>query len=352
MSVELGRVLLIDDRDCDTLLPSPINEHLFNEDDDEPVQAVPQVYPSAGGANFLLTTIHIVRMIGELLRSLQSDVIAPQTLQAFDSHFQSCQAAFPQDCQIYHPQPLEPKYLYPIVQLQNCRIVLHRHNLSTACPPDVRRAAIDSCVKAARETVHLLRRVQEYRPNRETLANAIAGETSSLVCTHIWRCILFLLFAGHYDEAQVCIAICAAIGDFRPVNIACGRYIHGFVRHLSAKASQNVDLLKDEMMIALVSGDLQGSTESSWVWNGSETGPSLSNRSSPQDGAMPKKECIPTETSTTLSPEERKEWGDWNQVGEMVKQLQREQRERAATTIKPKPATTSDSSRISIANII
>lgn len=299
-------------------------------------------------SNFLLTTIHIVRMIGELLRSLQSDSLSPETLAAFDSHFASCQAVFPPHCQIYHPQPLEPRHLAAICQLQNCRIVLHRHNLSTSSSYEVRHIAIANCVQAAKETVHLLQRVRQYQPPAPlTWSDAVASATSTMVCTHIWRCMLFLLFSALYDEALICIDICTAIGNFRSVNIACGRFVYGFLRALETR--QNTDLLRDEMIMALVSGDLQGSTESSWAWNGSETGTQLMNQSSaPPPGKVPKKEMMPRGEATTLSEGEKEEWGGWKGVADMIHALKREKEKKTAASTEGNTG----SSRISIANII
>lgn len=308
-------------------------------------------------------------MIGELLRSLQSQVVSPQTLEAFDSHFASCQAVFPPHCQIYHPQPLEPRHLSPICQLQNCRIVLHRHNLTTSCALEIRRSAIVSCVQAAKETVHLLQRVRQYQPPAPlTWEDCVAAASSTMVCTHIWRCILFLCFSALYDEALVCVDICSAIGELRLANIACGRNIYGFLRLLALRVAQNADLMHDEMMVALVSGDLQGSTESSWVWNGSQTGSALANQSSTGGAGQTKKDSglRQESNSNSLSLEERKEWGGWAHVADVIKQLKREKEQRRtppapslhpphkydSTTVNVVAAAATSSSRISIANII
>lgn len=343
-------------------------------------------------SHFLLTTIHVVRMISELLRSLQSPVISPQTLSTFDSHFATCQGAFPPECQIYHPQPLQPRYLSPICQLQNCRIVLHRHNLSTSCPPDVRAAALRSCLQVAKETVHLLGRVRQWKPPPGPVGwdDAVASTATTMVCTHIWRCTLFLCFSALYDEALTCARLCAAIGDFRHVNVACGRYLYGFLRLLAAKTALAGDLMQDEMMIALVSGDVQGSTESAWIWNGSETGTALNtssnnnnnhaNSTSSNDnsanGASP-----PTHSNNSINTNGKPDpvaaaaaassdgglvltadgsgggGGGWDNIQDIIRQLKREKERREFQPWDPQmnsmPAASgnNNSSRISIANI-
>jgi len=277
-----------------------------------------------------LTTIHVVRMISQLLRSLQSQTISPQALLTFDSHFASCQNVFPAHCQIYHPQPLEPRHLSPICQLQNCRIVLHRHNLSTSCPAEVRAAALQSCLKVAKETVHLLARVRQYQPPSQiTWRDAVASAATTMVCAHIWRCMLFLCFSAFYDEALVCADICAAIGDFRQMNVSCGRNLYGFLRQVASRIAQGTDLMQDEMMIALVSGDVQGSTESSWVWNGSETGTALNGSACTPTNFSPSKEILqPFQNPTILTAEEMKEWSGWDHIQEIIKQLKREKKQR------------------------
>jgi len=374
LSVELGRVLMIDDRDCDITLPCPLDDHLiFDSGLGMSNGNNLSNAHSQAGSHFLLTTIHVVRTISELLRSLQSPIISSQTLIAFDSHFGSCQAVFPANCQIFHPQPLEPRHLSPILQLQNCRIVLHRHNLSTFCPPDVRAAAAQSCLQIAKETVQLLIRVRKYQPPSQiTWSNAVASAATTMVCTHIWRCMLFLCSSANYDEALTCAQICAAIGDFKQVNIACGRYLYGFLRQLADKIACGVDLMKDEMILALVSGDVQGSSESAWIWNGSETGTALNGATPPgQTSASAANgkgasRCA-AENAGGLSDGEKWEWHGWEHIKEIIQQLKREKIHMDYQRHPPHPplvwgsqmmppaphaGNQSSISRISIANII
>jgi hypothetical protein len=371
--MELDRPLLIEDRDCDTNLPCAVDDHFIFDTGILPNTNMNN--NNQASAHFLLATTHVVRMIGELLQSLRAPVVSHHTLAAFDSHFASCQSVFPVHFQVYHPQPLEPRHLVPIFQLQNCRIVLHRHNLSTSCPPEVRAAAIQSCVQVAKETAHLLVRVKQYQPlGNKTWADAVASAGTTMVCTHIWRCMLFLCFSAIYDEALVCADICAAIGDFRPVNIACGRNLYGFLRQLAGKIASGKDLTKDEMMLALVSGDVQGSNESAWALSGSEASPIMNGLGAPP---MPDaKEGIQNnvETGLSLSEEEKKEWIGWGHIQEIIRQLKREKEQReykqphmphpplvwdqqmmsqpTAAPASNGTATSNGSSRISIANII
>lgn len=83
----------------------------------------------------------------------------------------------------------------------------------------------------------------------------------------------------------------------------------------------------DEELIAYVSGDLQASTENSWVWQGSETGMNI--------GAVPGgKLASPTlmgggreDGTTVLTDAEARDWGGWERVEYLVGVLAREQGE-------------------------
>ncbi|KAI5850129.1 fungal-specific transcription factor domain-containing protein [Tricharina praecox] len=328
LSVELGRVLLIEDRDCDISLPCALDDH-FIFDSNVTSNGNGLNSHNQAGSHFLLTTIHVVRMISELLRTLQSTIISPQALIAFDSHFGSCQTVFPANCQIFHPQPLEPRHLSPILQLQNCRIVLHRHNMSTYCPPEVRAAAVQSCVQVAKETVQLLIRVRKYQPpSPTTWSDAVASAATTMVCTHIWRCMLFLCFSANYEEALTCAQISAAVGGFREVNIACGRFLYGFLRQLANKVAQGSDLMKDEMIIAMVSGDVQGSSESAWIWDESETGMDSNGKASASSSNGNETAQSVAENPVTLSEQEKREWCGWDRIEFIIRQLQREKTQR------------------------
>lgn len=370
LSVELGRVLLIEDTDCDISLPCALDDH-FIYDSGLLVPPGSQQQP----ANFLLTTIHVVRLISPLLRSLQATVVSAQNLGCFDTHFKTCLLAFPVNCHLNHPQPLEPRYLSPIFHLQNCRLVLHRHNLSTLCTPEVRIAAMDSCVAAAKDSVNFLSRAMQYQPSDRFdsstgAQNLISTCATTMLCTHIWRCTLFLCFRGLFAEALVCVQVSAAIGEARDVNIACGRNLYGFLRMLEQKLAAGVNLEQDEGMMALVSGDVQGSTESSWVWNGSETGQALNNGSPHPDHPHNNGKEYPTsngslENSSALSPGEISDWGGWAYVEGMLQRLNIDKgaREHAqqqqlapgpwnGVSGRSTPVQTGSSSRIAIANII
>lgn len=233
---------------------------------------------------------------------------------------------------------------------------------------------MDSCVAAARDTVNFLSRAMQYQPGDRFDSgtgsqNLISACATTMLCTHIWRCTLFLCFRGFFTEASICVQVSAAIGDAREVNIACGRNLYGFLRMLGEKLAAGVNLEQDEGMMALVSGDVQGSTESSWVWNGSETGQALNSASPRHDHSHNSGNEYPiangaTEISIALSPDETNDWGGWGYIERMLQRLNSEKlaREHSQQQLAPglwngvsgrsTPVPTASSSRIAIANII
>ncbi|KAI9761777.1 MAG: hypothetical protein M1840_001696 [Geoglossum simile] len=372
LAIEIGRPLRIDDDDCDVGLPCPVDDHLIFDAGRPPPSGPPPA------SNLLLTLIHVARLVSPLLKTLKAPAIATPTLNTFESHFAACMASLPPSCQIGSDQYLDPRFLSPLFCLQNARLVLRRHNLSTACVSDARAAAIDHCVSAARDTVHLLSRImrpppdggydrsspgQSRTPNHwEARLGAVA---STMLCTHLWRCTLFLCFRGYYSEALVCVGASATISDLRQVNAACGRNISFFLQTLVEKMrrGESSTLEKDEEMIAYVSGDLQCSIENSWVWSGSETGMVLSSAeqtSSPKPERQRESRVIDSLSPTTLTNEEQSDWGGWEQIVWLLQALQHEQQGvvgqggygASLGQSTPTQQLSQSSSRISIANII
>lgn len=322
MSLELGRPLLIEDADCDVNLPAAIDDHYIHDAG----MLVPNgLLPS----NFILPIIHVVRAVSSLIKALKSPVMSSSTLATFDTHFTSCMASFPPACQLTSLEPLDPRMLAPVCHLMNARIILHRHNLTTYCPPDVRANAIEQCIRASLDSANLFARV--LLPNQST--PPFGPTANAMTCTHIWRCTLFLLYAGQFDAALSCIRASTAIDTLRDVNVACGRNIAFFLNILIEKrragslvgspAYRNERDVDEELM-AYVSGDQQAGTENSWVWTGSETGMNIS-------GAAPVGKS-PTlmgggreEGSNTLTEAEARDWGGWERVEYLVGVLAREQ---------------------------
>ncbi|KAF3273564.1 hypothetical protein TWF970_008932 [Orbilia oligospora] len=327
LSVEMGRPLMILDADCDVGLPCPVDDHFIYDEG----FMVPNGAPEP--ANYLLTIIHVVRLVPALLKTLQSSTLSPQTLAAFDNHFNACLNTFPSHCQLQSSQPLDARSLSPITYLQTARLVLHRHNLSPIQAADVRSAAVSACVDIAKDTVRFLSR--SMQPHSHAWSHSLAAAATTHICLHIWRCILFLCFRAQYNDALVCVNACSAIGDARIINQRTGRYIYGFLKMLAEKIYQGgrESVERDEGLLALVSADAQGSAESSWVWAGSETGLALN---SPMEKERERENPRPSSAQMQIDDEtDLDDWGGWSQVEQIIQQLKsdqeaREQHEQAA----------------------
>jgi hypothetical protein len=366
LSLELGKPLLIHDQDCDVDLPCPVDDQFIS--DSGRVPEGQQTTP-------LLATIHVVRSIGQLTKTLRSPVISPATLEIFDRHFHACLATFPVQ---YHPHSdhyLDPHSLAPIIYLQNARLLLHRHNISPLCPPDVRYPAFDHCLSIALDTTRVLSRCMHpppqstppaYAGHRGDWQSLLASSATTMLCTHLWRCLLFLLFREEFSPALVCVQAFKAIGDAHGVTASCGRYVAFLLTRLLDRLQRNETrpIDRDEEIIAYVSGDMQGTTDGSWIWQGSETGTQLETVSS-QPGAPPYGEGMRRGPEYSHLDERELEWEGWDWIDRTVQYLATEQHHRrtyeapphldsgklsaeSGAVNKPSPS----NSRMTIANII
>lgn len=346
----MGKPVLINDQDCDIDLPCPVDDQYLTEGH---IPEVQQTTP-------MLATIHVVRSIGQLTRTLRSTTISPATLETFERHFNTCLATFPTHLHPKNDQDLDPRSLAPIVYLQNARLLLHRHNISPYCQSSVRSSAMDYCVSTALDTANILSRCMRDRPGNGDWRPLFASCAGTLLCTHIWRCALFLLYRREFAAALVCVQASAAAGDMRSVNASCGRYLAFFLRCLTERTRQTdaMDLDHDEEMMAYVSGDMQGTTDGSWVWQGSETGSHL--------------EAVSNMRTTSVPPGPETDWEGWEWIEKTVQYLLNEKqrgldrrdvpiepRQESSSLLNPEPAasdtdrrSSSTHSRMTIASII
>ena len=140
-----------------------------------------------------------------------------------------------------------------------------------------------------------------------------------MVCNHLCRCILLLLFRQEYAAALACVQVCAAIGESPSANDASGRYIAFFLGYLAQRLQQQQetmeDLEKDEEMIAYMSGDMQGSADSSWVWQDHHH-----NNNSDVDEISPPPP--PSGSGMWMLPEQEEDsWPGWQYVERTIESL-------------------------------
>ena len=254
-------------------------------------------------------------------------VISLEDLHSFDVLLDKCIAAFPKDHQKGKVEYLHPSYLAPILYLQNARLLLHRQNLSQMAPPELRTNAINQCALIARETSHVMARCMQdpgnqYPNHRGTWKPILSRAASAFLCTHLWRCTLFLIFTADYTTASICARASATIGSARLINNACGRHLDFFLHALSAKSTASLapDLMNDEEMIAYVSGDLQGSATQSWVWHGAsaESAVSPSPLRYPLDSPNEGYSLVETPKH---APEALPAWTGWNRILDTLTRL-------------------------------
>jgi len=330
LALELGRPTMIDDADCDVSLPAGVDDHFIHDGG--------MLVPNGAEplTHSLLAMIHVVRSYTALSRAISTPVIAPTRLATFDQHFSACLRTFPQACDPSSNAPLSPVLLNPLIYLLHARLVLHRHNLTPTCPPDVRLSAIEQCTHTALETASLLSRTTSALPSGAT----------ALLTTHIFRCALFLLLANYLDQASICIRTLTAIAPHRDVAAPCLRYLAFFTSTLTAKRSEYTGFLSqtspthapptpfapplrpspqaiqeamfsDEELLTYVSADLQAGTETSWVWMGGER---------EHQGQSPtfKDALFNPDARTCLTKEERWEWanqGAWERFDDLLRGL-------------------------------
>ncbi|KAK2865476.1 hypothetical protein FQN49_003530 [Arthroderma sp. PD_2] len=355
-ALELGRPLAINDDDCDIGLPSPIEEQLISEGDHT---------SSEQKSNPLLVIVHIMRCVSQLTKTLKSSVISSDTLELFDRHFRTCLNTFPADYHMQSNQYLDPRSLSPVIILQNTRLVLHRHNLSPVCTAETRNAAMNHCLAVACDTTGILTRCMRSptstEPGSPSKANGddwrylLAAAANSVICKHIWRCILLLLCRADYASALVCIQASSAIGDARASNVASGRYIAFFLKFLLEKQQNGNSLSneEDEELMAYVSGDLQSTMDNSWVWRstgpGSALDPSTKSPSvaSNSSNTPLKAEAVESTRTGVISPEEQSlEWEGWAWVEMITQRLLSEQQQQQQQQLNHLPTNGLQSSRL------
>ncbi|KAJ6786810.1 hypothetical protein PWT90_02638 [Aphanocladium album] len=330
LSTELGHPCLINDADCDTRLPAAVDDHYVRENGMHvPNGAEPLTHS-------LLAIIHVVRSYTSVLKVIDSNKVPASYLAAFDGHFRRCLNTFPPACDPSSTVALAPHFLPPLAYLLHIRLLLHRHNLSPSCSPEARFAAVESCTHIAMETASLIART-----------NSPAEGATALLATHLFRCSLFLLMAGQFDQAITCIRALSSIEGLRDVVSPCGRYLGFFINVLASKrvehashiarttgststpqsrmpADKNSALLlsltRDEELLVYVSADSQAAPSRTWVWTMVERSEPTTIRSPKAPGA-PTSSIFQSEQRSGLTPAEQREWGGWSHVESSVRSL-------------------------------
>lgn len=319
--------MLINDEDCDTEYPEILDdERMSNE---ESYHTMPPA--------LLLATIHVSRLLPSLAKLFRSLCITNETLAKYESRLGECLQFMPKPLQFSSTAPIDPCVLGPLIHFQNTRLLLHRHNLSPSCSPEQRSQAIEHCFNASNDTARILSRCINPQVPPSEWEGRFVMAASTLLCTHLWRCLLFLLFRPLDDAFFLLLRGSSIIDATKPINVSCGRYLAFCLHRIIERFEQNVniDLDQDEEIVVYLSGDLQSSTNS-WVWGNAETGTHLSRR---QKHGRPKQMSMehgslspPSQPSpswaTSLTEDEQRDWGGWKRVEQYARYLQQLQEKR------------------------
>ncbi|KAK9478477.1 fungal-specific transcription factor domain-containing protein [Lipomyces japonicus] len=311
LSAELGRSPLVSDDECDVSFPIPVDCHCLSSTGvtlpPQPLELSPPgspgetslpLFSSSSSSSFvgcyLVPTIHVLRVLSPLRHTLKSPVLTRTTLSTFDGYFSQAWSAFPFLANAGSTSPisspataftssslmLDPLALIPLSLLQHLRLTLHRHNLSPHAPADLRSFALSRCAGISLETATFLQRTMitsdgpkpmlsvDSKSSEQIWAERITETSTVFVLTNIWRSTLALIARGEFLHAMVCVKVLAAVHEHREVNVACGLYIEGFLLLLKERLASdpcNFRIEDDEDLMALVSGDMQASSDA-WIW--------------------------------------------------------------------------------------
>jgi hypothetical protein len=274
----------------------------------------------------------LLRHYEQLRSAMKIRPVVPATLQQFETTFNSIAAAMPEPLQPFSTTYLDPYMFRVTMALPNARIMLHRQNLSPLCSRDEVRAALSACASAAHLSVRLIDRSLQPPPPHPTAFTEparsalpwelrVRSSTPSLVCTHLWRCILVLALSLDFSAALTCVRVSAAISDLRKINIACAKYLIFFLERLVERVraghGQKHMLEQDEEMLAYASGDLQEDSKGSWIW--------ADNDSPDGDRQNPSRSANTTPVGSPEGPDSAIGYGgEWSRVETLLLALRQE----------------------------
>ncbi|KIW46103.1 uncharacterized protein PV06_01794 [Exophiala oligosperma] len=323
LALELGKPMVINDDECDTEYPQILEEERLVLSDD-----LHTPFP----ATLLLASVYVARLMAPLAKMFRSLCITNEALTKFETHLGDCLQLLPPTLQPSATRPLDPCIMAPIIYFQNVRLLLHRHNLSPSSSPEQRAQAIERCVQAARDTATVLSRCMVPHIQPHDWEQRFILSSTTVICTHLWRCMLLLLFRQTFDPFFLILRALSTINDARSINVSAGRYMAFFIQRLIEyyERGGSLEPEHDEELLVFLSADLQSTTHS-WVWGNAETGTHLSRRQKhgrPKN-LNPEHEHFPANAASTpswdsfLSEEEQRDWGGWQNIEKLARHLQR-----------------------------
>ncbi|KAI5304154.1 hypothetical protein KEM56_006788 [Ascosphaera pollenicola] len=336
LAFELGRPFTIHDDDNEIELPSPVDEALIGTNGQQSASSPENPF------SLFLGIIQMAQALPHLSKTLRAAVIPMPNLEAFDKHVRMCSLSFPLQCQASSTTFLDPRFLPPVLSLQSIGMTLHKHNLSPVCPPEMRHTAFKQCLSIARETACLVARCQPPDADPDVINESkslIASSATSIVCTHLWRCILFLLFCEDYHGALLCIQTCSLISDTKVVKATFARDIRSFIENLIRKLQnqkgETGTVPTDDELLAHAIGDVTTRLEEPAWTNGIAHHTMSSNPStSGSRSATGNQSLTPDDSAASVADSDRS-WAEWEWIERTVLFLYEQQQAQRQGSAQP-----------------
>ncbi|MCJ1397529.1 hypothetical protein MMC11_000723 [Xylographa trunciseda] len=330
MSLELARPPGIDDDHCDFRKPTLKGDYDSGKETPQPFSAGSE----SAVAIDLLT--EVARSISTIFKASNSTVVSAQTIQGMDEQFLGCFTILPPHHRPQSNHYIDPLHVLPLMFLQDAHLSIHRRHIAPISTVEIRSSSINNCLRITRDTAnYLFRTLRDPATIHDPELAATSWNkkmrlaASAFLCLHIWRSTLILAFGGDYKAAHMCARTSAAIGDARPVNVSCGRYLEFFLQQLRAvlQRGEGSYLERNEDMLAYLSSDLQNNVENAWIWHTGAESNSVLERKSASD-------------VTPLLNQETNDmpWNGWNRVLNTLETLEEQRHDRPDLyRIRPSP---------------
>lgn len=288
------------------------------------------------------TIVSYLRLLSDIKRSSQAHTLTPSNIRRFENHLLLLES----HCTDINNPLLagHPGVIHQLSYMLSTKILLWQHALGPTVQQYERTDAIDRLAKVAEATAVYLMRIMQHPGQTKDGRSAtewtemVRAYASNHFCRHVWRCALINCFVGHWQAAKACLLVSEAIGSMRQLNLACGRNLEHFVDRLSQKMQRSggkVDFNRDEELIALVSGDMQGDLDNSWIWSSQK-------ESSSTPGSEPSRHDYPFTASTNgSSPAQSRKgsgesgalnatdqvanWNNWARIRQVIDGMERQQ---------------------------
>ena len=269
MSLDLGKPFLISDDDFECSQPRNTHKALSSS-------MLDSMFPEHRASPDDTAISSIVQLISMIGKVIQHSLLSISALEKFDEKCRHVESLLPTPGLLDGSPDYDSASARVIFSFLCVRFLFYRHNLQCAPNTPEHTDALIRCLATARHTAeyiaHMLQVTpltsEEWKPVKDWRMR-LMSVTDNIFCLHVWRSILILCFAGHFQSALICVRAAAAVGNVRKVNMHCGRYLVFFLNRLldrlREESGDRRKIESDEELLAYVGGDLQGVIENSWT---------------------------------------------------------------------------------------